>query len=119
MLAYFALAFGILCNGAANIFAKKAAKFFTEAHAGSLKEMVPVLFTNANMFVSLALYGFAFVAYIFSLGRIDLHIAYPTFVSATTILVTISSVVIFGEKVTLLNVFGIALVLGGIFLLTR
>ncbi len=119
MLAYFALAFGILCNGTANIFAKKAAKFFSAAHAGSFKEMIPVLFSNVNMFVSLALYGFAFVAYIFSLQRIDLHVAYPTFVSVTTILVTISSVVIFGETVKFLNIIGIALALVGIFLLTR
>ena len=113
------LALGILCNTVASIFAKKASSSLitTNVQWTSLSEIIGAVFSSKELFLSIGFYGIAFIAYIFALSKISLHIAYPVFVSVAIILVTISSILIFGEVLQLRNIIGIAIIIIGIFAL--
>ncbi len=112
MLPYLIFAFGVICNATGNVFAKRASEAFSTTGF-----TVQSVVSNYNMFVGIALFGLSFVAYIVSLGKISLHVAYPLFVSSSIILVTTASVVLFGESVSFLNILGIAAIITGIALL--
>ncbi len=120
MSIYLQFAFSRHWGAAGSALAKRAAKVFTETDVKwtSLEEAAHAVFSNWYILLSVLSFGCAFAAYIAVLGRVNLHIAYPVFVSASVILVTISSIIFFGETLRILNILGIALILGGIVLLT-
>lgn len=109
MLPYILLGIGVICNVVANIFAKKATATLT---------LSPALLLNPNLIASIAFFGLAFSVYIWSLSKLNLHIAYPTFVSASMILVTLSAALFFGEAIDIKSIIGIVTILAGILILT-
>lgn len=66
---------------------------------------------------ALAFYTLAFGAYMFALRKVPVSIAYPVITGLTTLFLAFAAGPLFGETLTLKNVFGICLVLAGAFLL--
>lgn len=119
MFPYLILALGMVCNATGIIFAKRFVNSLVESGVKwtSLGSVIPALLSNINLYMSVILFGCGFAAYLFTLSRINLHIAYPLFVSVVMVLVTIASAVLFGEAIHLKNIIGIAIIIIGIFVL--
>jgi len=60
----------------------------------------------------------ASISWMFAVRQLDLSVAYP-FTGLAFILVLLSSAVIFNETITPTKIFGVALIIGGIFLGSR
>lgn len=68
--------------------------------------------------LSLTMYGVAFILYSRSLSRIPLSVAYPIFVGASLILVSLASYVWLDYPMSLLQMFGLMLVFLGVTLVS-
>lgn len=119
MLPYLILGLGMLCNATGIVFAKRFVNSLAESGVKwtSLGNIIPTVLSNINLYMSVLLFGCGFAAYLFTISRINLHIAYPLFVSVVMILVTIASAVFFAETIHLKNIIGIAIIIIGIFVL--
>jgi multidrug transporter EmrE-like cation transporter len=120
MIHYIALAAGVVSNTVGLIFAKRAAtalKTLTISWA-EIGVVIKTVLTTWELILSITLFGLGFVLYTYSLTRLNLHTAYPMFVSGTMILVMISSAVLLGEAISVYDVIGVALIIGGISLVT-
>jgi multidrug transporter EmrE-like cation transporter len=84
----------------------------TSLHSASVFEML----TNRAVFFGYALYGFSTILLILALRDGELSLLYPV-ISLTYVWVTILSVVVFHEPLTLLKVAGIAVICAGVALL--
>lgn len=74
---------------------------------------------NPYAWLAVTCYGLALILFTLALSKLDLSLAYPTIVSGAIILVTILSVLLFGESFTLFKAIGIMLILSGVYLLYR
>lgn len=74
---------------------------------------------NPFAWLAVTCYGLALVLFTLALSKLELSIAYTSIVSGAIILVTILSVLIFHEPITILKLAGIALILSGVFLIYR
>jgi multidrug transporter EmrE-like cation transporter len=68
--------------------------------------------------LAIASYGFGVIFYMFMLSRLDLSFLYPVMTALGLILATIVSAVLFRENISLLRIAGIAVVIGGVFLVS-
>lgn len=68
--------------------------------------------------VGAALYIVSFLVWMTILGRIELSVAYPIAIGLTLIFSTIAAAVLIGEQVSLVRSAGIAVVFGGILMIT-
>lgn len=71
------------------------------------------VFSNPLMWLALALYSTAFIAWLIVLSRINLSLAYPL-LALTYVLIPIASWVILGEQVPTLRWVGITIIAVGI-----
>ena len=119
MLPYLILGLGMVSNATGIVFAKRLTNSLMESGVKwtSPGSIVPALISNINLYMSLLLFGCGFLAYLFTISRINLHIAYPIFVSVVMILVTIASAVLFAETIHLKSIVGIVIIIIGIFVL--
>jgi len=75
-------------------------------------------FLNGSLWCGLFLYGISTIFYIIALQKIPLSIAYPT-ISISYIFVMILSNVIFKEKIEVAQIFGVLLIMSGVFLIWK
>lgn len=69
--------------------------------------------------LAIASYGLGVIFYMFMLSRLDLSFLYPVMTALGLVLATIVSAVILKEQVSLVRLGGIALMVGGVFLVSR
>ena len=74
--------------------------------------------SNFYILSGIGLYIFSFPAYSFILQRLNVNVAFPTFTSLSLIAVVLLSSFWLRENLTILQIFGLLLVVGGITLLT-
>jgi len=106
---YLSLAFSIVLGALGQLFLK----------AGATSEMSQGSFFQFDRFTlfGLTIYLVSAFAYIFSLRKVPLSLAFPS-VSISYFFVSLSAHLIFGESFSFLNVVALAFISLGIFLLT-
>lgn len=87
-------------------------------HRSNLRNYLSDLATSPWIWCALLLAGSAFVAWMIVLKKLPLSFAYP-FISLTFPLVVLGSVLIFGEKVSAMQVLGLVLIVVGVSLYVR
>ncbi len=113
-VAIFVLIIGIVLNALASILIKASAKDQVEA---SMEGVIKGVLLNPLLLGGLASFGLAFFAYRYTLGHMKLSVAYPVFTSCGFIIVLIASRFLFQEQLNMIQWVGIALVLGGIWMI--
>lgn len=109
------LILGVLSNASASTLIKVA---MTERkQAISIREPLTIL-ANWPLFTGVLLYGAAFVLYALALTKLPLNVAHPILTSGSIALVAIASVVMFGERMSILNMLGVLMIMGGVVALT-
>jgi multidrug transporter EmrE-like cation transporter len=83
-------------------------------NSGGLLAYALKTFTRPEILVGMAMYIGSFVLWLGLLSMMDISIVYPVFVSAAFIIVTVASMVWFGEAVNATRMIGIAVVVAGI-----
>jgi drug/metabolite transporter (DMT)-like permease len=84
---------------------------------GADGKQTPLEFLNVWIVLGLVSYGIGTLLWVFSLSRTGLTVVYP-FTALTFVLVYMAGVVLFGEQVGYAQWLGIALILGGLYVLS-
>ena len=74
---------------------------------------------GAVVAIALALYGGVFMWYLHALRKFEMSQLFPLYTGLTLILVAVVGVLLFHERLSPMQVGGIALIIGGLFLLQR
>jgi len=80
--------------------------------------LLKLLFSPLILF-AMASYGFGVIFYMFLLSRLDLSFLYPVMTALGLVFATMVSAVILREQISLFRLAGIALMVGGVFLVSR
>jgi multidrug transporter EmrE-like cation transporter len=111
MNGWMVLAGSIVCNVAGNLLVKQ---FSTTTQFHSLRDYLAIPFV-----LGIAAFGVGVMLYGRALKDIPIVLAYPIQVGACVLVIALFAVGVFGEKLGLTDMLGIALILGGIGLLSR
>lgn len=109
----------LILVGLQTMFGAAAQIFMKKGVDPNVKGLLPTLlriFTNANLFTGMALYGVAAILLILALRRGQLSLLYPV-IALTFVWVAILSVLIFHETMSPMRVAGISTVVFGVGLL--
>ncbi len=118
---YQLLIISVIFNVVANILLKKGVVSFGGISSESSKLVAGLIKAAYNPYIifGLALYGLSFLIWLRVLSFNDLSKSYPIFATCVFILTTIGSVAFLNEHVSMLRVLGIAIMLLGIFIVSR
>lgn len=115
MMAYLFLILAFVSNAGANVLLKLATlNNFSFAAALSGQWNLGILYAG----IAVPLFGMNLLLYLAALDKIPLSIAYPVMVGMT-FFITIGASLFLGEKVSYIHAIGMAMILGGIFLIVR
>lgn len=109
------LLMGILSNASASALIKVAVT--PPRKLPSLTDPFAAL-SNWPLYLGLFLYGMAFILYALALTRLPLNIAHPILTSGSVAIVAVLSLFIFEEQLSMINIFGIGLIIMGVVALT-
>jgi multidrug transporter EmrE-like cation transporter len=70
---------------------------------------------NFHVLGGIVVYGLAAIAYIVVLGKFNLSLAYPILVGLSAVATTVAGAILFREKISMVNWFGVGLTISGIF----
>ena len=96
-------------NSVANIFIKKAS-------SSGIEGVISQVF-SPYFLAGMVLFGLNVVVYSLALRSLPISIAYPVFVSASTVLITAISYLIFKDSLSLIQIAGVFVIMGGISML--
>lgn len=82
----------------------------------SVVGIVGKILTTPIMLLGLVLYGLGFLAWILILSRVSLSLVYPVVLSLNIISILVLSNLLFHEAVSPLQIVGVVVIVGGIFL---
>ena len=118
---YQLLVVSVIFNVTANILLKKGVLSFGGMSGEKSKIIVELSKAAVNPFVlvGLVLYGLSFLIWLRVLSFNDLSKSYPIFATCVFILTTLGSLKFLGEQITLMRIVGIAVMLFGIFIVSR
>lgn len=108
-----------LFNAAANLLMKTGMKRAEYFDLATLQGIIKGLFLNGMLIGGGAMYVVSLGFYMFAIKNVKLSIAYPVSVSCAMILVTALSSVLLKEEISARQIAGGAVILMGIFILTR
>jgi multidrug transporter EmrE-like cation transporter len=77
------------------------------------------LLTTPLVLMAIASYGFGVIFYMFMLSRLDLSFLYPVMTALGLVFTSIISAAVLGERLSTLRLGGIALMVVGVFLVSR
>lgn len=80
--------------------------------------LVKLVFTNFYILFGLACYGLGFLAWVYVLSKMKLSQAYPA-TSLIYVFVILGSHFLFKESITIYQIIGIVLILGGLFFIFK
>lgn len=109
------LVLGIAANASASVLVKMA--MLPPRQFPSLRDPMAAL-SNWPFWLGLGLYGAAFLLYAAALARLPLNVAHPLLTSGAIAAVALLSVLIFKEPMPWTTGLGIAMVVGGVLLIT-
>jgi multidrug transporter EmrE-like cation transporter len=109
------LVLGIAANASASVLVKMA--MLPPRQFPSLRDPMAAL-SNWPFWLGLGLYGAAFLLYAAALARLPLNVAHPLLTSGAIAAVALMSVVLFREPMPWTTGLGIAMVIGGVLLIT-
>ncbi len=118
---FFLLFIAIFFAASAQILVKKGASLLN-INELSLPEILQVFLQIAkNIYILLGLFliGISFLLWLFVVSKKQLNVAYPITASVSIVLVSIFSWILFKETLSLIQISGIALIILGVFLLTK
>lgn len=100
----------------ANLFVKKGilALGNLELSFYSFFGLIPKVLQNIWLMGGIFLSGIAFLLWLFLLSKLQLSIAYPVIVSLNFCLITVASLFIFKEHLSLFQILGIVIVIVGV-----
>lgn len=110
----------VLLNAAAQLLLKAGARQLGEI-SFSLPKILPLgfkLITEPHIFVGLTCYVLSVILWIAVLSRVEVSVAYPM-TSFGYILTALASWWLFGEALSMERIAGIAVIMFGVFLITR
>lgn len=118
---YQLLVVSVLFNVVANILLKKGVVSFGGISSESSKLLSGLTRAAYNPYIifGLVLYGLSFLIWLRVLSFNDLSKSYPIFATCVFVLTTIGSVAFLNEHVSLTRILGIAIMLLGIFIVSR
>lgn len=109
------LILGVLSNATASVLIKVA----VTSKEAPIKLSEPLsIILNLPLISGVSLYGVAFILYALALSYLPLNVAHPILTSGSIALVGLSSVIFFGESLSLLNIAGLGLIILGVCALT-
>jgi multidrug transporter EmrE-like cation transporter len=120
LLTFTLIVFGVLLNAVAQL-ALKGSVRDTGVIELSLAQAGPVALRLAAepwLWVGLSCYGVSVIVWILALSRVDVSIAYPM-LSIGYIVNALAAWALFGEALTVSRAVGIAVIMLGVFILTR
>ncbi len=106
----------IFFNAFANIFMKYGVKKNSVEISG-IKQLIFSYLNNPLLLVGIAFFGIALIFYSKALEKFNLSIAYPLMTSSGILIVTLWSLIFFGEKIGFYQLAGLIMITGGIWLL--
>ena len=77
------------------------------------------LLTSPLILLAIASYGLGVIFYMFMLSRLDLSLLYPVMTALGLVLATLISALFFHEQISLTRLSGIAVVIIGVFLISK
>jgi len=92
--------------------------FFNTASYGNLLEFIQLLI-NKTLITGVILYVVGFLAWLYTLSKVNLSVVYPIATTLTFLAISILAVLILKEKFTINLLIGIILCLAGIFMISR
>lgn len=118
---YQLLLISVTFNVVANVLLKKGVISFGGISSESSKLVSGLIKAAYNPYIifGLVLYGLSFLIWLRVLSFNDLSKSYPIFATCVFVLTTIGSVAFLNEHISLLRVLGIAIMLLGIFIVSR
>ena len=111
MTGWMVLAGSIVCNVAGNLLVKQ---FSTTTEFHSIRDYLAIPFV-----LGISAFGIGVMLYGRALKDIPIVLAYPIQVGACILVIALFAVAMFGERIGLPDLLGIALIVGGIALLSR
>lgn len=111
----------VFFNVTANIFLKKGVVAFGGLSGEKSKIITELTRASSNPFIifGLVLYGCSFIIWLRVLTFADLSRAYPIFATIVFMFTTLGSMIFLKENVSIMRVFGIAIMLVGIYIAAR
>ncbi|MBU0976393.1 MAG: SMR family transporter [Patescibacteria group bacterium] len=103
-----------LSNTAGGLLMKAGSSKVAFGEGQALVETVKTMATNWQLILGVCFYGFSFVLSTLVYTKINLNIAYPIMLASSFLLVSVSSVFLFSEKFSTVQIFGSVLVIIGI-----
>lgn len=119
-IAYIPLLIGIALNATAQLMLKTGMDKIGHFEF-AMKNIWPIALQvalNPYIVIGLACYGISVVVWLIGLSRVDVSVAYPL-LSLGYVFITFAAYFILHENVSALRIVGVAVILVGIFLVTR
>jgi len=106
-------------NAFGNIMMKYGMNAVKDIPLNTFRSIVYNLILNPLLIIGVISYVLSLVFYIFVLQKVNLNIAYPIVVACTAIFVNIASRFMLHESIMWSQIFGCAVIIGGIYLIVR
>ncbi len=116
-MTYVLFALSITLNAVANILMKAGA--LDPKQSASAKDIVLNMAMNPFIITGILCFALGLAAYNYVLIRINLSVAYPINTSVGYVLVILASWIIFKENLSLLQLTGIACIIGGVWMVAQ
>ncbi len=111
------LVLAILFNAFANILMKAGVKDRAIATDAGVTALALSYLTNLKLMAGIVSFGIALIFYTKTLEKMSLSVAYPAMTSTGILIVTFWSLTFFGERLSAWQWSGIALIIGGLWLI--
>lgn len=111
------LILAIVFNAGANIFMKAGVVKDPVKIQNGISAFIMSYLSNWQLMSGLVFFGIALIFYTKALEKFNLSIAYPLMTSCGLIIVTLWSVLIFHERLNILQTGGLFMIIGGIWML--
>ncbi len=116
---YLILGVAIITNALANVMIKIGMNRVGGMEIASLTEIWNKFFLNYVIWFGIGCFIIALISYSYVLSHIQLSIAYPIMTSLGFVIVIVTSLLYLGEKLTLLQMGGIAFIILGVWLVAK
>lgn len=115
--ATFALVFALVANATANVLIRWGMKDLELSLAQPIATIKSILL-NGRVMAGIVLFALNVLAYAFALSKIRVGIAYPIMTSLGLVIVLGLAWQLMGERVTLVQLGGVVLILGGVYMVS-